>query len=36
MIMYFATSGLIDTSQDFFYGLTVEELEYFISVANKC
>ena len=35
MIMYFATSGLIDTSQDFFYGLTVEELEYFISVANK-
>lgn len=35
MLMYFITSGLVDTSQDFMYGLTTEELESFILLANK-
>ena len=35
MLMYFIRSGLVDTSQDFMYGLTSEEFESFIFLANK-
>lgn len=35
MLMYFLTSGLIDTDQDFLYGHTAEELTFLISIANK-
>lgn len=35
MLMYFIRSGLVDTSTDFMYGLTAEEFESFILLANK-
>lgn len=35
MLVYFLTSGLIDTSRDFLYGHTAEELALLISIANK-
>lgn len=35
MLMYFLTSGLIDTSQDFLYGHTTDELNTLINIANK-
>jgi hypothetical protein len=33
--MYFLTSGLIDTDQDFLYGHTTDELNTLIDIANK-